>query len=63
LGDGPGAQHAVDLEPDVVVEPGRVMLLDDETRSCALRTPPPPARFSGPTEVLPAAVLIERVAS
>ena len=30
LGHGPGHEHALDLQPEVVVEPGRPMALDDE---------------------------------
>ena len=37
LGDGPADEDAVDLEPEVVVQPGRPVALDDE-----------PARLTGP---------------
>jgi hypothetical protein len=30
LGHGPALQHAVDLEPQIVVEPPRRVLVDDE---------------------------------
>ena len=33
LGDGPALQHAVQLEPEVVVEVAGVVLLDDEARA------------------------------
>jgi hypothetical protein len=39
LGNGPGHQRAVALEPEVPVEAAGVVLLDDEAR----RAPAPPA--------------------
>jgi len=44
LGNGPRRERAVALEPEVVVEPPRVVALDDEDR--CLR--PPALRMTGP---------------
>ena len=58
LGDGPADEDALDLEPEVVVEPGRAMALDDE--------PPGRARdggrcrLGGLPEVAFAAIFLER---
>jgi hypothetical protein len=36
LGDGPAFQDAVEFEPEIVVETGRIVFLDDEGRLAAV---------------------------
>ena len=62
LRDGPGGEHAVDLEPQVVVLRGRRVLLDREAGMAALRPCPSlrlAARLAGLGEVALALVLRE----
>ena len=46
LGDGPAGEHAVALEPEVVVEPAGVVALDDEDRAPCRACPSRTARAS-----------------
>src|SRR5262249_1064214 len=50
LGDCPAREDAVDLQTEVVVEAGGVMLLDDERRATRFRRDDP-ARLGRPSEV------------
>ncbi len=60
LGHGPAHQHAVDLEPEVVVEAARPVPLHDEPRSVAIGDPLA-GRLRGAGEVPLASVGVEQV--
>ncbi|MBB4482288.1 hypothetical protein GGE46_004901 [Rhizobium etli] len=47
LGDGPALEHAVELEPQVVVQTCRIVLLNDEAAAVALLDAPFTAGLSG----------------
>ena len=57
LGDGPARERAVPLEAEVVVEPARVMALDDEDR---LALAPTPAERLGGRALAPLALVVSK---
>src|SRR5437879_12460753 len=59
LGHGPGCQDSVHLQPEVVVQPGRIMLLDYKDAVAARAAPDATGGFGCLTELPLSAVFLE----
>ena len=60
LGHGPALQRALELEPEIVVQPRRRVLLDDEGAPAAVAAAGPSLGLGRPREVALLPVLGER---